>query len=134
MEAIWLLVAVVVIVAVLQVGFTIAARRQVSVLVNASPQEAADAVLTHFKSVWWRQVNGRGDFSFQARGFGMASWGLENPVLSITIEVEDDGSTEVAVWMSEWASRVGIIGAADRAYLKRRSLVKKLAALDTVNV
>lgn len=134
MEAVWVIVTAVVVIAVAQIGLTIAARKQIEVVVDASPQEVADVVQSHFKSVWWRQVGGGGDLNFQAKGVGMGSYGLENPVLSVQIDETGSGVVAVGIWMSEWESRFGIAGAADRAYFKRRKLVKKLESLRSVPV
>lgn len=134
MEILWAIVVVVAVIAVAQIGMTIAAKKQVGVVVDATTQEVTDVVLSHFKSVWWKQVSGRGDLNFQARGAGMGSYGLENPVLSVDIDETDSGVVAVDIWMSAWESRAGIAGAADRAYFKSRKLVKKLESLRRASV
>ncbi|MCP2278422.1 hypothetical protein SAMN04244553_3627 [Nocardia amikacinitolerans] len=118
-------------VASLVAGFvlSIAAKNQIDTHAKAPRTRVTDTIIDHFGSVWWRSVDGPGDFNFQARGFGLNSAGLRRPVVSIDVAALDNGNTTVAAWMSAWSQRMGIVGCCDRVYFKRRQLIKKIEAL-----
>ncbi|NRI68613.1 hypothetical protein FEZ60_24150 [Rhodococcus sp. MS16] len=110
----------------LAIWISVMARKQADFQVKAPPLEVANAVQSHFGSVWWKPVNGDGDLNYQSKGLGLSSWGMDNPIISINIAEMDNGNTDVSAWMSFAASRMGIVSSADRVYLKRRKMIKKL--------
>lgn len=109
---------------------SIVARRHVILVAPRSPDVVADAVVQHFKGMGWRAVSGEGDLNFQARGIGLNSYGMEQPVLSIDLVDHQDGSTGVEIWMSKWMRRFGVTASCDRVISKRWRLSRKLARLD----
>lgn len=125
---------VVYIVGLLVLGYVLSAmaKQQTSVVVAAPPVDVEQAVLTHFKGIGWKQVNGSGRLNFQSRGIGLSSIGSKNPVISVDLSDSVDGGTEVDVWMSEWASRVGMAASCDRVVTKRWALLRKLDAMSSV--
>ncbi|QSE87874.1 hypothetical protein JWS13_04460 (plasmid) [Rhodococcus pseudokoreensis] len=126
MEVFVVIVVVIVAALILQLWLSSQAKRQEEVHVKARPHDVLEAVQSHFKSMWWRPVHGRGALNFQSKGFGVGSWGMDNPVISIDISEMDNGNTTVEAWMSSWSSRMGIVASCDRVYFKRRKLLKSL--------
>ncbi|MFE3192551.1 hypothetical protein ACFXHA_26325 [Nocardia sp. NPDC059240] len=107
-------------------------RRQLDILVAAPIQPTAQLIEQHFHGVGWHRVDGRGQFNFQSRGWGLGSLHMENPVLSIDLEAVDPTRTGVNIWMSSWSSRWGMVSSCDRVLTKRWKLTRKLATLGTV--
>ena len=106
---------------------SVMAKRQMRVEVPASRQTVVGVIEDHFKGVGWQQVPGRGEFNFKARGIGISSFKMENPVISIDLPILADGGTGVEIWMSEWMTKFFTVGACDRVVSKRWTLVRKLA-------
>lgn len=105
------------------------ARRQQHWLVNASPAAVNEAVQGCFSGVGWKQVNGRGQLNFQARGFGINSFNSDRPVISVDIEDQGDGTTGVGVWTSSWTTQLGVMALCDRVVSKRFWLGRRLTEL-----
>ncbi|WNG81156.1 hypothetical protein C6A86_023655 [Mycobacterium sp. ITM-2016-00316] len=105
------------------------AKRQVDVDVDLPPERVAEIVRDHFGSITWRPVNGRGIINYQSRGPGVGSAVLKNPTISVDLSALVSGGTRAEIWMSSWQTKGGVIGSADRVFLKKRSLANKLAAL-----
>ncbi|MFF0488668.1 hypothetical protein ACWDSJ_02060 [Nocardia sp. NPDC003482] len=130
MEFLFIVIVVAFVVSLVSgVVLSAAARKQLETYSKAPRNRVRDTVVDHFGSVWWRDVEGPGDFNYQARGFGLASAGLRRPVVSIDVVTLDNGNTSVAAWMSAWSQRMGIVGCCDRVYFKRRGLIRKIEAL-----
>ncbi|WP_131831333.1 hypothetical protein [Mycobacteroides abscessus] len=106
------------------------AKTQKNVVVRADPNLIADTIRGHFTKLWWPPAQGHGQFNFRGRGFGVAGIIKKKPVMSIDLDAQHDGSTEVQVWMSEWGTMYGMVGLADRVVMKRASLFRKLRALE----
>lgn len=106
------------------------AKTQKNVVVRADPNAIAETIRSHFTKLWWPPTQGRGHFNFRGRGYGMAGIIKKKPVMSIDLEAQPDGSTEVQVWMSEWGTMYCMVGLADRVVMKRASLFRKLRALE----
>jgi hypothetical protein len=127
------LIALVVIVAVAFVlgwALSLAAKQQRDITVQAQPADIVDLIQRHFGSVWWREVSGRGQLNFRARGLGLGAVLKNKPTLSIDVEQLSDSTYAVQVWMSAWGQQSGVVALADRVVVKRLSLFRKLRALN----
>lgn len=110
---------------------TVIARRQKDVLVWADPDTVTATVQESFSGVGWKQVDGPGQLNFQARGLGFGSFNADRPVISVGLEGQPDGTTDVSIWTSKGQMQFGFMALCDRVVSKRFWLARKLAELSS---
>ncbi|MFG1770716.1 hypothetical protein ACGFIX_14175 [Nocardia salmonicida] len=120
---------------ILGVILSLIAKRQLDIIVPVPRGDVAQLIVTEFKKMGWKSVEGRGEFNYRSWGIGLGVAGfgdykaLGHPVMSIDLEDLPEGDTAVSIWMSEGRSRWGQVGGVDRFLSKRWMLSRKLAAL-----
>jgi hypothetical protein len=106
----------------------IRAKQEEIVDVRAHPNHVQDIIADSMKGFRIKEVRGRGQFNFTVprRKDPM------NPVISIDVEEAPNGATRVSIWMSEWGTQYGMVYNGGWVVSRRKKLVKKLEALESV--
>lgn len=114
-----------VVVALFVVGWvaSAAAKEQVSIVTDLSRAEAEQLIVGTFSRLFWKRVPGSGEVNMQRRVLGNPG-----PVLSVDFELLPSGGTDIQVWMSEAATRYGLVIGAEFAWFQKRKILRLLDA------
>ena len=81
-----------------------------------------------FSRAMWKEVHGEGDLNFRYR-WNLSVKGSRPPVISISADIDQDGDTQVQMWLASATSHMGVINQCERVVLKQFAIKRAMTAL-----
>ena len=124
-------VIVILIAGLLALGFVASSKARVSTVceIDLSPNASASLIEKAFPRLLWKRVEGSGGMNVQRRLIK-----AQGPVVSVDVEGVSSGRSSIRVWMSEWATRYGMIVGAEHVWVQQVAVRRRLGKTGVISV
>jgi hypothetical protein len=104
------------------------ARRRRYFFTSAPTETALAACADRFSRMMWKQVQGEGDLNYRYR-WNLSVKGSRPPVISISADIDQDGDTQIQMWLASATSYMGVINQCERVALKQFAIKRAMGSL-----